>query len=95
MLSSEIFPLKLRIVLSYPFSGVSYLCVVYVYNDCHQMNQNHRSNMGRTSHLSDAYDDFSSLCAYFYLLSSLMTMNPINQMTTIQGPGSLLVCAFR
>ena len=46
------------------------------------------------SHLSDAYDAFSSSCASFYLLLSLMTMNPTNQMTTVQGPGSLLVRAF-
>ena len=76
------------------FSDVSYLFVVYVYNDCHRKNQNHCSKMGRTSHLSDAYDAFSSLCASFSLLSSLMTMTLTNHMTTVQGTGSLLVCAF-
>ena len=45
------------------FSDVSYLCVVTVYNDCHETNQNHRSRMGWTSHLSDTYDTFSSSCA--------------------------------
>ena len=50
--------------------------------------------MVRTSHLSDAYDAFSSSCASFSLLLSLMTMTPTNQMTTVQGPGSLLVCNF-
>ena len=46
-------------------------------------------------HLSDAYEDFSSSCPYFSLLLSLMMMTPTNQMTTVQGPGSLPVCAFR
>ena len=50
--------------------------------------------MGLTSHLSDAYDAFSSSCASFSLLSSLMTMILTNQMTKVQGPGSLLVRAF-
>ena len=94
-LSSVILTLKLRIVLSDPFPNVSYLCIAYVYNDCHQTNQNHRSKMGRTSHLSDAYDAFSSLCASFSLLSITMTMNLTNQMITDQGLGSLQVCAFR
>ena len=48
-----------------PLSCVSYLCIVYVYNDCHRMNQNHRSKMGRTSHFSDAYNAFSSSCFLF------------------------------
>ena len=51
--------------------------------------------MGLTSHLFDAYDAFSSLCASFSLLSGLMKMTPTNQMMTVQGPGSLLVRAFR
>ena len=51
--------------------------------------------MGQTSHLSDAYDAFSSLCASLSLLLSLMSMIPTNQMTTVQGPDSLLVRAFR
>ena len=94
-LLSEILPLKLRIVLSYPFPVVSYLCVAYVYNDCHRTNQNHRSKMGLTGHHSDAYDAFSSSRASFTLLLSLLTMNPKNQMTTVQGLGSLPLCAFR
>ena len=91
MLSSVILPLKLRIVLSVTFPYVSYLCVVYVYNDCHQTNQNHLSKMGQTSHISDAYDAFSSSCDSFPLLLSLMTMTT----TTVQGLGSLLVRDFR
>ena len=43
--------------------------------------------MGLTSHLSDAYDAFSSLCASFTLLLSPMKMTLTNQMTTVQGPG--------
>ena len=66
-LSSEILPLKVRIVLSDPFSDFSYLCVVYVYNDCHRTNQNHRSNMGPTSYLSDAYDTFFFFVRFFFL----------------------------
>ena len=50
--------------------------------------------MGRTSHLSDAHNAFSSSCASFYLLSSPMTMTPNNQMTAVQGTGSLPVRAF-
>ena len=92
MLPSAIFPLKLRIVWSDTFSYVSYFCVAYVYNDCHQRNQNHCSKMGLTIHLSDAYDTFSSSCASFSLLLSPMTMTPTNQMTTVQYPGYFLVC---
>ena len=94
MLSSAIFPLKLSIVLLDPFSNISYLCVVYIYNDCHQTNQNHPSKMGRTSHLSDANDAFSSLCASFSLILSLTKTTPTNQTKKVQGPGSLLVHAF-
>ena len=50
--------------------------------------------MGRTSHLSDAYNAISYSCFSFSLVLSLMTINPTNQMTTDQGQGSLLVCAF-
>ena len=50
--------------------------------------------MDRTSHISDAYDVFSSSWFSFSSLLSLMTMNPTNQMMTDQGPGLLLVCAF-
>ena len=50
--------------------------------------------MGRTSHLADAYDAFYSSCASFSLLSSLMTLNPTNHMTTVQDLGSLLVRSF-
>ena len=47
-----------------------------------------------TSHISDAYDTFSSSCASFSLLKGLMTMTPKNQMTTFQDSGLLLVCLF-
>ena len=46
-------------------------------------------HMGMMSHLSDACNAFSSLCASFPLLLSPMTMTLMNQMTTVQGPGSL------
>ena len=83
----------MRIVLSDPFSGVSYLCIAYVYYDCHGTNQNHRSKMGLMSHLSDAYGDFFSFCTSFFWLLSPMTMTPTNQTTIVQGPGSLPVRA--
>ena len=51
--------------------------------------------MGRTIHLSDAYDAFSSSCASFSLLLSPITGTPTNQMTMVQGPGSLPVRSFR
>ena len=50
--------------------------------------------MGLTSHLSDAYDAFSSSCFSFSLLLSLMKMSLKNQMMKVQGPGSLPVCTF-
>ena len=93
-MSSAIFPLKLRIVLPDPSSHVSYLCVAYVYNGCYWNNQNHRLKMDLTSHLSDAYDAFSSSRASFSFLLSLMTMTPTNKRTTVQGSGSLLVRDF-
>ena len=51
--------------------------------------------MGLTSHLSDAYDAFSSSCASFSLLLSPMTTTPTNQMRTVQGPSYFPVCTFR
>ena len=77
-----------EVLLDYPKIGGDYV------SHSHQTNQNHRSKMGRTSHLSDAYNSFSSSCASFSLLLSLMTMTPTNQMTTVQGPGPLLVRDF-
>ena len=50
--------------------------------------------MGLTSHLSDAYDAFSSLCATFPLLLSPMAMTPMNHMASVQGPGYFPVCTF-
>ena len=94
MLSSEILPVKLRIVRSDPLSGVSYICVVYAYNDCPQMNQSHHLRIGLTSHLSNAYDTFYSSCFSFPLVLSMMTMDLTNQMMTDQGLGSLWVRAF-
>ena len=93
-LSSANFPLKLRIVWLYPFTGVYYFCVAYVYNDCHWNNQNHFSKMGLTSHISDAYNAFSSSWASFPLLLSPMTMTLTNHMTKVKVPGSLPVRSF-
>ena len=58
------------------------------------MDQSCRSKMGQTSHLSDAYDAFSSSCFIFSFLLSLMTMSPTNQMMKFLGPGSLPVYTF-
>ena len=49
--------------------------------------------MGLTSHLSDAYDAFSS-CFPFSLLMSPMNMSLMNLAIKVLGPGSLPVCAF-
>ena len=65
MLLSEILPLKLSIVGSDTLFDVSYLCVVYAYNDCPQMNQSHHLRMGLTSHLSDAYEKLSYFMLFF------------------------------
>ena len=75
-------------------SDAYYFCISYVYNDCHKRNQNHRLNMGLTSHLYDAHDDFYSSCASFSLLLSPMTKTSTNQMTTVQGQGYFLVRTF-
>ena len=50
--------------------------------------------MGLTSHLSDAYDAFSSSCVSFSLLLSPMKMSLTNQMMKFKGPGSPLVLLF-
>ena len=44
--------------------------------------------MGLTSHLSYAYDDFSSYCVSFSLISSLTKMSLMTSLTTVVlGPG--------
>ena len=50
--------------------------------------------MGLTSHISDAYDAFSSSLFSFSLLLNPMTMYPTNQIMKVQGPGSLPVRKF-
>ena len=50
--------------------------------------------MGMTSHLSDAYDAFSSSCVSFSLLLSPMKMSLTNLKMKVLGPGSPTVCAF-
>ena len=57
-------------------------------------NQSRRSKMGLTSHISDAYDAFSSSCFSYSLLLSPMKMSLTNLRMEVQGPGSLLVRAF-
>ena len=46
---------------------------------------------GPTSHLSDAYDDFSSSGFSFSLLLSPITMSLTNLTMKVLGPGSLPV----
>ena len=51
--------------------------------------------MGLTSHLSDAYDAFSSSCVSFSLLLSMIKMSILTSMTMkVLGPGSPPVHAF-
>ena len=50
--------------------------------------------MGLTSHLSDAYDAFSSSCVSFSSLLSLMKMSLKNLTMKVLGPGSPPVRAF-
>ena len=50
--------------------------------------------MGLTSHISDAYDAFSSSCVSFSLLLSLMKMSLTNLTMKVMGPVSTPVCAF-
>ena len=50
--------------------------------------------MGLTSHLSDAYDDFSSSCVSFSLLLSPMEMSLPYMTMKVLGLGSLPVPAF-
>ena len=50
--------------------------------------------MGLTSHLSDAYDAFSSSCIYFSLILIQMKMSLTNLTMKVLGPGSTPVCAF-
>ena len=73
---------------------VYYFCVACACNDCHQKNQSCQSKMGLMSHISNAYDTFSSSCFSFSLLLSPMMMSPTNQMMKVQGPGSLPVRTF-
>ena len=88
------FPLKLRIVWLDTFFDVYYTCVIYVYNDCHWTNHNHRSKTGLTSNLSDAYDAFSSSYFYFSSLLSPMKMSLTSLTMKVLGPGSHLVHAL-
>ena len=51
--------------------------------------------MSLTSHISDAYDDFSSCCVSSSLLLSVMTMSLMTSLTMmVMGPGSPPVRAF-
>ena len=47
--------------------------------------------MGLSSHLSDAYEYFSSSYFSFSSLLSPMTMSPTNHMMKVQGSGSLTI----
>ena len=95
MLLSAIFPSKLRLVLSDPFSNDSSFCVVCVCKYCHWKNQNRRSKMGLTSHLSDDYNTSSFYCVSSSLILSLIKMSLMTSvMMMVLGPGSPLVRAF-
>ena len=58
-------------------------------------NHNRRLKMGLTSHLSDAYDAFSSYCVSSSLLLSMMKMSLMTSLTMmVLGPVSPPVRAF-
>ena len=59
----------MHIISSDPFSGGSSFCIVCVCNHCHLKNQDRSSNISLASHLSDAYDNFSS----YHVSCSFMT----------------------
>ena len=64
-------------------------------NHCHQENQNRCSKMGLTSHLSDAYNAFSSCYVSSSLLLSLMKISMMTSLTMmVPGPGSPPIHAF-
>ena len=88
------FSVKVAHSLIGSFSDVSYFCVACVCNDCHWKNQICCSKMGMMSHLSDAYDAFSSSWFSFSLLLSPMTISLANQTMKVLGLGSLPVCVF-
>ena len=90
---SEIFPLNLCIIWLNSFTYVSSICVAYVYNHYHRNNQSRRSKMGLTSHLSVAYDAFSS-SLFFSLLLIPMDTSLTNLAMKVLGPGSLPVQAL-
>ena len=69
------------------FFDVSDFCVACVCNYWHWKNYSHRSKMGLTSHISVAYDIFSSLYFSFSLLLNPMTMSLTNQKMKVLGPG--------
>ena len=73
-LLSATLPLNVRILLSDPFSDGSSFYIACVCNHCHRTNQNCRSMMGPTSHLSCVCDAFSSYCVSFSLMTSLTMM---------------------
>ena len=81
-------------LIGFFFSDVSYFCVACVCNDYHRKNQSRYSKMGLTSHLSYAYDAFSSSCVSFSLLLSLMKMALTNLTMKVLGLCSPAVRAF-
>ena len=71
MLSSATLPLNVQIIWSYSLSNGTSFYVSCVCNHCHRTNQNCRSMMGLTSHLSCFYNAFSSYRVYFSSMTSL------------------------
>ena len=95
MLLSASLPLKLRIIWLDSFSGVSSFCIICVCNHWRRKNQNRCSKIGLMSHLSDAYDAFSSYWVSSSLILSLMKMYLMTSLTMmVLGPDSPPVCAF-
>ena len=73
--------LNVQIILLGPFSGGSSFCVACVCNHCHRKNQNRISKMGPTSHLSHAYNAFSSYRVSFSLISNMTKMSLMMSLT--------------
>ena len=76
------------------FFGCFFFCIDCFCNNCLQNNQSRRSKTGLNSHLSNAYDVFSSSCFSFSSLLIPMNMSLTNLTMKVLGPAALPVHAF-
>ena len=70
------------------FSDISSFCIASICNYWHGKNQSRRSKTSLTSHLSDAYNNFSYSCFSFSLLLSPMKISQTDMKMKVLGPGS-------